>query len=166
LGADALAGGEANDRISGSGGADRLYGNGGNDVISGGSGNDVLMGQAGNDIVNGGTGNDHLFGGEGRDRFNFSSIVSAANADRIRDFSVANDAIGLHHAVFKAVGSAVTASEFHTGNSAHDTTDRLIYNKSSGVLLYDADGMGSIAAHKVATLGAGLALTYADFLVI
>jgi serralysin len=40
-------------------------------------------------------------------------------------------------------------------------------NSSTGALFYDADGSGSaIASVQFATLGAGLGLTAADFLVV
>ncbi len=53
-----------------------------------------------------------------------------------------------------------------TGTGAHDATDRIVYNRSTGALLYDADGVGGTAAVRFATLAPKLVLTAADFLVV
>ena len=46
---------------------------------------------------------------------------------------------------------------------AHDLDDRLIYNTASGILSYDSDGTGAVAAVQLELLGAtthpGLAAT-------
>ncbi|MEV5407125.1 hypothetical protein AB0L20_31920, partial [Streptomyces albidoflavus] len=55
---------------------------------------------------------------------------------------------------------------FHTGPSAHDGSDRIIYNDQTGALYYDADGTGGSAAIQFAKLKPGLALTHKDFFVI
>jgi hypothetical protein len=60
-------------------------------------------------------------------------------------------------------GSAIT---FHIGAAAAGASDRIIYNSVTGGLDYDADGTGGTAAIRLAALGAGLALTSADFFVI
>lgn len=53
---------------------------------------------------------------------------------------------------------------------AADSTDHLIYDKSSGTLWYDADSNGAGAAKQIAQLGTAsshpMTLTYADFLII
>ncbi|MEY5098276.1 MAG: hypothetical protein RJA36_995 [Pseudomonadota bacterium] len=41
------------------------------------------------------------------------------------------------------------------GAAAHDASDRLIYNTSTGALYYDADGQGGAAAVQVALIGTG-----------
>ena len=52
--------------------------------------------------------------------------------------------------------------------AAHDATDRLIYNTTTGALYYDADGTGVTAAVQVALLGSTThpTLAYDDFMVI
>ena len=54
----------------------------------------------------------------------------------------------------------------NTTGKAHDASDRVIYDKDSGVLYYDADGTGKGASVAFATISKNLALTNKDFFVI
>ncbi len=123
----------------------------GNGAISG-TGNalaNVVTGNAANNILDGGAGNDTLIGGAGQDQFVFSSALSASgNVDLVRDFQVHTDKLVLSQAVFArfaaaTVGQAPSAANFVTGTAALDANDYLIYNSSTGVLSYDADGSGT-----------------------
>jgi serralysin len=49
---------------------------------------------------------------------------------------------------------------------AHDANDRIIYDKDSGVLYYDAEGTGTVARIAFATITKNLSMTYKDFYVI
>jgi Ca2+-binding RTX toxin-like protein len=60
----------------------------------------------------------------------------------------------------------LTAAEFALGTAAQDATDRIIYNSTTGDLLYDSDGVGGAAATRFAVVTPGLALTNFDFLVV
>ena len=62
---------------------------------------------------------------------------------------------------------ALAASAFlaSASGTATSSAQRILYNTSTGVLSYDSDGSGSTAAQAFATLGSGLALTHAQFLV-
>ena len=62
------------------------------------------------------------------------------NADKITDFNVADDTIKLENAVFGALGApgALAAAKFQIGAHAAAADDRIIYNKATGALMYDA----------------------------
>ncbi len=123
----------------------------GSDAITG-TGNalaNLITGNVANNLLDGGAGNDTLIGGAGQDQFVFSSALSASgNVDLVRDFQVHTDKLVLSQAVFArfaatTVGQAPSAANFVTGTAALDANDYLIYNSSTGVLSYDADGSGT-----------------------
>jgi Ca2+-binding RTX toxin-like protein len=136
--------------VRGTAGADRLFGGGANDTLAGGLGKDVLD------------------GGLGQDVFLFDTRPSKTNVDRIAGYSVADDTIHLSKSVFTKIAKkgVLASSAFWTGTKAHDASDRIIYNKNTGALYYDADGTGSTKAVHFATLDKNLKLTAADFFVI
>jgi serralysin len=145
-----------------------LIGNAGANVLNGLAGNDALNGGAGNDLLNGGAGRDTLTGGLGNDTFLFNAPLNAAtNVDRVADFFGPSDTIALENAVFAklAVGT-LSAAAFRVGTAAADATDRIVYNKTTGALIYDSNGNVSGGAVQFATLEKGLALNNADFVVI
>ncbi|MGO4389387.1 calcium-binding protein [Microvirga sp. 2YAF29] len=160
-----IAGGNDGIRLTGNNYNNGLHGNAGKNMLSGSGGRDTLWGGAGNDTLN---------GGKGKDFFVFDTKPSKANFDRITDFSVRDDSIYLDNAIFKALGrkgtftkpSKLKSDSFWIGSSAHDNSDRLIYNKKSGVLFYDPDGIGSASQVMIAGLKKNLKLTYKDFFVI
>jgi len=152
----------------GTNGNDVLRGTNGNDSFNGRAGNDTIYGQGGIDIILGGAGNDKLYGGSGRDTFFFESRLNArTNVDKIMDFKPADDVFALRKSIFKKAGGYGELEEtaFHLGRAAHDADDRIIYDKATGSLYYDADGTGSVAKIKFATLANKAALTYQDFFV-
>lgn len=167
-GNDTLHGGAGNDTVKGGAGIDTLYGESGNDLIYGSAGADTLYGSSGNDTLYGGTDVDTLYGGTGSDSFVFETTFGSANIDKVKDFEVRYDTIQLDDDVFKKVGAIgdLAASAFTIGTQALDASDRIIYNKSTGALYYDADGNGSGAAVQFATLGTNLALTASNFDII
>ncbi|MDD2725164.1 MAG: hypothetical protein PHH59_14240 [Methylovulum sp.] len=143
---------------TGNGSANMLVGNAANNVLSAGAGNDLLIG---------GLGNDTLTGGAGQDIFLFNSPL-VANIDKITDFVVADDTIRLENAIFTRLAApGVLDTDFlKIGPVAADADDFIIYNNATGALFYDADGNGAGASVQIATLGVGLALTNADFVVV
>ena len=107
--------------------------------------------------------------GTGYDTFLFNTALSAANnVDRITDFYAASDTIQLENAVFTSLTSTGTLASgaFYVGAAAHDGTDRIIYNPATGALIYDSNGNAAGGATQFATLGTGLSLTRADFVVV
>jgi Ca2+-binding RTX toxin-like protein len=168
-GNDALNGGNGNDYLNGSSGSDMLKGEGGNDRLHGGSADDVLSGGSGNDRLYGQSGADILRGGSGQDVFVYNSIPNGpTGVDTIRDFSIANDTFLLNNNAFTGLGRAgqLKASAFWTGAVAHDASDRIIYDRSNGVLYYDQDGIGAAEQVAVVKLTAGLKMTNLDILVV
>jgi Ca2+-binding RTX toxin-like protein len=165
--------------LRGNGGANSLWGAGGADTVLGGDGNDYLLGHEGadrlrgdlgDDTLSGGNGNDVLTGGDGADSFLFDFAPDTfANADRITDFDGSEDVLVFAANIFGTLATAsglpaglLLASQFHLGNAAADTGDRLIYQQTSGRLYYDADGSGTDAQVLVATLRAGTVLAADD----
>jgi Ca2+-binding RTX toxin-like protein len=159
-GSNTLTGGSGNDTLGGQGGADNLSGMLGNDTLNGGSGNDTLRGGAGNDTLN---------GGSGADAFVFSDLPGAANADLIQGFT-SSDRIQLDNAVMSALGATgpLSAARFWASASgtAHDSSDRVIYNTNTGELWYDADGNAAGGAQLIATLENDPTLTASQISVI
>lgn len=156
-----------------------LTGNDLNNSLTGNTGKNAISGWAGRDRLNGGYGNDTLTGGQGEDAFIFAAKLGTAKTDRkvnfdtIKDFSVRDDSIWLDNAVFKKLGGGTFASPkllkkafFVVGDKAKDANDYIVYNKSTGVISYDADGSGAQAAVEFAQVKKGTGLTYKDFFVV
>jgi serralysin len=145
----------------------QIVGGNGNDYLQGGAGGDTLSGGNDADYLEGGAGTDVLYGGAGADAFVFTK-ANGHGKDAIKDFKVSGgDEIFLDNASFK-VGSSLSSSEFRVNNTgkAQDRSDKVIYDKDSGVLYYDADGSGGGAGRAFATITKGLGLKYHDFDVI
>jgi Ca2+-binding RTX toxin-like protein len=153
---------------TGNGRNNTLTGNAAANVLAGATGNDTLSGGSGADTLDGGTGNDSLTGGTGLDTFRFATALnSASNVDRINAFIAADDRLLLDDAVFAGIGpvGALAASRFHTGASAADALDRVIYDKATGKLYFDVDGSGAAATILFATVAANTTLTAADIFI-
>ena len=179
-GNDLFTGANGNDFVFAAGGGDTLYGKGGADTLLGEIGNDLLVGGADNDILVGGPGNDRIYGGAsvdilvgspGNDIFVFHALVLVANRDTITDFGQVlgnNDSIYLENAVMPALGPAgpLDPTAFFAGTAAHDASDRIVYNKPTGALFYDADGNLAGTAVLLAIISNKPTLTAADFVVI
>ena len=149
-------------------------------TIIGNAGDNKLIGGIGNDILKGGLGNDMLTGGKGKDLFVFNTHSNEKNnVDLITDFASGKDYLQLSKAVFAGIntgagvghGAIIKDAEFVSSPTAnHGTTANahLIYNNTSGVLYYDADGSGVGAAVEVAILGTTMhpALVASDILIV
>ncbi|MBF9233001.1 calcium-binding protein [Microvirga alba] len=167
----------ASDRIIAGNGPNDLYGN---------NGNDTLYGKGGDDLLCGGAGRDVLYGGKGADYFLFDRAPGGNNIDRIMDFShKQGDRILLAYKHFNAVDLVLKTDtfgrtekdgrlnlpighlaeeQFRLGPTALSEKDRIIYDQTTGTLSYDRDGSGVEAAVTIATLKAGTALSWSDFL--
>jgi serralysin len=162
--ANTITGDAGNNVLTGNGDNDTLVGLLGNDRLYGGNGNDGLKGDAGADRLYGNAGKDTLSGGSRKDIFVFNATPNKlTNVDKITDFSTASDTFYL-----EKVGSygKLKSDAFHLGKRAADAEDRVIYDKRTGNLYYDADGTGKSAAIKLAVLSNKATLKLADFFVI
>jgi Ca2+-binding RTX toxin-like protein len=152
--------------LIGTQGNETLTGGAGNDKLLGKQGNDTIVGNAGDDILIGGLGNDILTGGAGADRFfRWRSITGI---DTITDFKVGEDTLRVSASGFGGglvKGAAIAADQFTLGSDASDSSDRFIYEQSTGALFFDADGPGSSEQIQIAQLSTGLAMTNTDIFV-
>ncbi|WP_262299240.1 calcium-binding protein [Microvirga sesbaniae] len=145
-------------------------------ALTGNSLANVIVGNSGNNLIKGGAGADTLSGGAESDTFVFATKPDKkSNLDKITDFTVKTDRIWLENKVFTKLGkkgseaspAKLNKAFFKLGDKAKDTNDYLIYNKKTGVLLYDADGSGAkYKAVEIASLKTNLKMVAADFLVI
>ncbi|WP_306297042.1 calcium-binding protein [Nostoc sp. C052] len=171
-GNDTIDGGNGNDYltiISHTSGNNLLSGGDGNDTLSASSasGNNTLNGGNGNDYLTGGNGNDSLIGGAGVDTFAFNSFNEGL--DTIYDFNATNEVIQISAANFGgglSIGS-LKANQFTIGTSPNTSTQRFIYNSTTGALFFDQDGSaGAFTKIQFAQLSTGLSLTNNSFVVV
>ena len=168
--ADTLTGNDAVNVLSGGAGGDHLYGLGGTDTLIGGAGNDWLDGGLRNDVLNGGAGNDRLIGGDGFDTLTGGSgkdifvldVSFKDSFDTVTDFLSGTDKIalagtGLHS--LSGVAFEVTKKMFATTGAP-----TLLYNSTTGALLYDADGKGAGEAIKLGMFDHLPTLHMSDFI--
>lgn len=119
-------------------------------------------------VINGNDASNVLTGGAGADLFILDGR-DEVNLDTISDYNPVDDTIGLDVTIFVDLELGnLSDAEFYIGTQAHDADDRVIYNSSTGVLYYDADGTGSATAVEIAILGTIThpSLTANDFVVI
>ena len=164
-GTDWLKGGDGNDRISGGAGTDGLRGDAGDDRLDGGAGSDDVRGGAGDDVVNGGAGRDRLAGDAGRDVFVFDAL-GPANFDKVDGFNALDGVFRLDGSVFAGLQAGPLArAYFVAGTHALDDSDHIIYDRTTGTLLFDLDGAGGVAAVQFAAIDPGTSITADDFIV-
>ena len=167
-GKDHVAGTSGGDTLTGGAKNDVVLGNDGADIAGGGTGNDRVEGGAGSDTLTGGQGLDVLIGGSGADEFRFDLTPLHNSVDTIRDFHHLVDHIAIDHLDFLNVGGqgALDATHFTLGTMATTAAQGILYDRATGSIYVDQDGVGGADAVLFATVTAGLNLTAADFLVI
>lgn len=130
----------------------------------------VLKGNSADNVIAGGLGADILYGNGGADTFLFDTLESSAQADTIKDMVSGTDKIAFDDAVFTALGGyaggTLPSGTLHYGATAAAANDHLLYDTSTGILYYDADGVGGTAAIKIATLTGKPMLLDSDILVM
>jgi uncharacterized repeat protein (TIGR01451 family) len=153
--------------LFGTPGNDTFSGGSGNDILDGLDGDDVLDGEDGDDTLEGGSGNDTLTGGTGSDSFVFSSPTEGV--DTIEDFeSREGDRIVVSAAGFGGgltPGTSLEESQFVLGTTSADSSDRFIYDPSTGNLFFDPDGTGDAPQQQIATLTGAPSLSADDIFV-
>jgi Ca2+-binding RTX toxin-like protein len=150
-----LDGGAGDDTLLGGGGLDLLSGDAGEDTIDGGEGNDRIYAQGGGDDI--------LIGGAGLDKFYQST--TAGGVDSILDFTPGEDKILINTTHYHAsLLRSFSAGNFREGTEAQDSDDRILYDRPTGRIFFDADGAGGAAAVFFAEVRDWTLLTHADFL--
>lgn len=156
--------------LAATGEEDSIDGRKGNDKLNGLGGNDTLIGGYGKDTLTGAAGYDRLDGGRDADQFVFATKLSSARVDTIVAFQHDADKLVLENNVFKAIGSSLSSDEFYAkagATHAHDKSDHLVYNKTTGDLYYDKDGKGGAAAVLFVTIANHPgSLDHGDFLIV
>ena len=143
-----------------------LYGKGGNDLLYGAN-KAHLYGGDGDDTLAAQGEENQLWGNAGRDSFLFSSLEDGVS--RIGDFTPGEDTLQLDCSIFQSLASGPLTVETFISNASGQAENEqhfLIYNNTSGALLYDADGNGSGAAVHFATLNNKPNLNAGDLLAL
>jgi serralysin len=139
------------------------------DTLTGNEGDNLLNGLSGNDTLIGGLGANTLTGGSGGDKFRFE-VLKPATFDTITDFAHTVDDIVLLRSAFSGLAAlpagALSASAFTLGTAATTADHRLIYDKVTGNLFYDADGTGGTAQIQIALLSTKPTLDATDFVLV
>lgn len=138
--------------------------------ITGGAGDDTLNGGMGNDILDGGLGLDIINGGDGMDTILLHAL-GGVDADIINDFVVVDDQFALSQVEFGDIldgdmNGVLDAGLFEVGAAATSSTTRIVYDDTTGAVMYDADGNGAGAAVTIAHVSTGLLISSDDFNVI
>ena len=166
FGNDVLYGEGGGDTLEGGADTDRLFGGAGNDTLKGGSGADRLDGGRGNDRLDGGNEREILSGDAGRDTFVFDGEFAAGRKPaRILDFIHGVDKLEVDGTWGGLPEGALAKAAFHVGAAAQDADDRLVYNKATGALYYDPDGVSGEAPVKIAVLTTKPVLSHLDFII-
>ncbi|MGH9260719.1 MAG: calcium-binding protein, partial [Acidimicrobiales bacterium] len=140
--------------------------------IEGSTFNDTLTGDANANVIDGGVGNDTVRGGAGADSFVYSAMPASGNADFVTDFGDGADSIRLDASRLTGLtqDGPLDPSLFLSGDftSAQNSTQRIVYNTTTGEMYYDADGLDGVAPVKIFTLqqfGSPAALNASDIVV-
>jgi Ca2+-binding RTX toxin-like protein len=144
-----------------------LLGTRGADTLTGGAGNDVIVGGAGNDVITGGPGSNVLTGGSSADTFVVAAAPNGTAPDRVTDFTSGTDKLAFAQSSFSTLApGGLSAAAFVQAAAALTSEQHVIYNQTTGLVSYDADGSGGGAAVAVVQLNAGQILKPTDIKVL
>jgi Ca2+-binding RTX toxin-like protein len=152
--------------------ANRVAGNDAANLLGGLAGDDTLLGQAGADTLMGGRGNDLLAGGAGADVFSYGGPFDGT--DTIQGFALAEDGFSLVAAGFKGglvAGMDLAATGRFVAHASSAATSaagvgQVIYNSSTGAVIWDVNGGSPAGQTVIAVIGTGLALTGDHFVIV
>lgn len=146
-----------------------VTGNGLSNYIDTGIGNDSVNGAAGDDFIFCGTGNDTMTGAAGADWFEFAGPFEPGTTDTVTDFNTAADTIYLNGFDFGLAAGDLSSTAFKViggaGAGSVDSTDRILYDQSTGKLYFDPDGNGAAARAQFVVLTGKPVLAFDDFAV-
>ena len=129
-----------------------------------GSGNDLA------NTINGNVAANILTGGGAADRFVFDDAPGPSNVDTVTDFTSGSDKLVLDHLVFNGLAAgALSVASFRADadlQAGVATTDRILFDTTTGTLSFDADGSGVGAAVAFAVIAAGHSVVASDIIVI
>lgn len=129
--------------------------------INGNSYSNSLNGGAGADWLQGGDSSDTLTGGTGADQFWFGK--SETGLDIVNDFTKGEDKVVC---IGFGTGSLSAGYNFAVDGGPTGARATFIYNTTTGVLSFDQDGTGSIAAAQIAAFSSKPILAVSDFIVV
>ena len=154
--------GDSQDKVINKGKISGYTALGGDDDVFKSSGKNAKAG-----ILDTGGGNDLVVLGKNADKLLFNTELNAlTNVDTVKKFESGKDKFYLDDDVFSTITpGTLSSSAFHKGTSAADADDRIIYDKKSGALYYDPDGVGGVGQTQFAKLDGGPKLKAGDFTV-
>jgi Ca2+-binding RTX toxin-like protein len=162
---NALSGTALANRLAGLGGNDILNGFEGADTIEGSEGRDRLLGGAGDDILVGGAGEDTLTGGDGADLFRFDA--PGDGLDLIVDFAAGGDGIAISASGFGlALAEGALDPAFFATDAPTAASGQFVHLTATGLLAFDPDGTGVLAAIGLVRLENLAPLSAAEILVV
>ncbi|NUB04209.1 hypothetical protein GBZ48_33915 [Azospirillum melinis] len=110
----------------------------------------TVQGTAGNDVLVSTSAQEAFFGGQGADVFRF--LGPDLGGDAILDFQSGIDRIEVLGSAFGSLPTGQLDAGRFALNAPGDADDRFVFNTATGVLSYDPDGTGTMAATAVALL--------------
>ena len=139
--------------------ADVFVGNSGNDTLTGNGGADkFVFGKVYEQIVTGATTTEQTY---------TNTAFNLTGVDTITDFLHGTDKIELHLDQYTNLAGFTSANlASNATGAAADANDYLLFNTTSKMLSYDADGNGAGAAVNIATLTGVATFTASDVVVV